>query len=150
MNDNNIKSYSLDYYGEYVFYEEQDFIRDKEDGKYILEKLKESNRFDYNHASYTITKYGNISEGRTKNNVLIEIDTNDINVQIDGKKIHLNLIYKMDVKKLEDHYRVTTKISEPSQKLSALLYVNLVDGENFINDLNKVKDKQIELYNTSK
>ena len=40
-----------------------EFIEAVKDGEYILENLKESNRFDYNQASYTFTKFGNISEG---------------------------------------------------------------------------------------
>lgn len=139
------KMYTLDYLGKYYFYEEDEFLKDKEDGQYILENLKESNRFDYDGASYTFTKFGNISEGKTKRDVNILIEENNINVKIDGEVVHLDLIYKMDVKELEDHFRITTRISEKGNTVSCLLYINLNDGENFIKALTAVKEMQIKL-----
>lgn len=139
------KSFVLDYLGKYHFYEEEDFLREKEKGDYILENLKRSNRFDYNGASYTFTKYGNISEGVTERGVTLKIIEGDINVDLNGESTHLDLIYKMDVKKLEDHFRVTTRISERGDEVSALLYINLKDGEECIKELEKVKKKQESL-----
>ena len=113
--------------------------------QYILEKLKESNRFDYDGASYTFTKFGNISEGRTRRNVNILIEKDNINVKIDGEVVHLDLIYKMDIKELEDHFRITTRISEKGNTVSCLLYINLNEGESFIRAIESVRDYQIEL-----
>lgn len=146
--DNNsdiFKTYTLDYLGKYYFYEEDEFLNVKEDGQYILENLKESNRFDYDGASYTFTKFGNISEGRTKKDVNISIEENNINIKIDGDVVHLDLIYKMNIKELEDHFRVTTRISEKGNSVSCLLYINLKDGDAFIKALTAVREKQIEL-----
>ena len=144
------KMYTLDYLGKYYFYEEDEFLKDKEDGQYILENLKESNRFDYDGASYTFTKFGNISEGKTKRDVNILIEENNINVKIDGEVVHLDLIYKMEIKELEDHYRVATRISEKGGNISTLLYINLKDKDDCLNALEAVRDYQEELKNTSK
>ena len=135
----------MDYIGKYRFYEKEELIKDREDGQYILDNLNKSNRFDYDGASYTFTRFDNISEGKTEKNVDIVIDKDDYNVKIKGETVHLDLIYKMDINKLEDHYRITTRISERDGELSCLLYINLRDGEDFINALGKVKENQIEL-----
>ena len=39
-NSNIFKTYTLDYLGKYYFYEEDEFLKAKENGQYILEKLK--------------------------------------------------------------------------------------------------------------
>lgn len=78
IKDTNIfRCYTLDYIGKYRFYQEEEFIEAVKDGEYILENLKESNRFDYNQASYTFTKFGNISEGITEKNVKLEIEKDE-------------------------------------------------------------------------
>ena len=59
----------------------------------------------------------------------------------------------MDVKKLEDHYRIAIRISEKEGKyVSTLLYVNVNvnDGEECIDYLEKVREKQKNLYNERK
>ncbi len=146
-----MKSFTLDYLGKYHFYEEDDFKKEVENGEYILENLKKSNRFDYAGATYTFTKFGNISKGETEKGVVLEVNEDDINVKINGESTHLDLIYKMDVKKLEDHYRIATRISEKEGKyVSALLYVNVNDGEECIDYLEKVREKQKNLYNERK
>lgn len=145
MNEEGIfRTYNLDYIGKYHFYEEDDFIKTKEDGEFILSKLKESNRFDYNGASFTFTKFGNISEGRTEREVKVKVEEDNINVKFGEDIVHLDLIYKMDTKRLEDHIRITTRISEKGDSVSCLLYVKLKDGEDFIMALESVKKKQIE------
>lgn len=149
INNNIFRCYTLDYIGIYHFYEEEEFIEVVKNGEYILQNLKESNRFDYNQASYTFTKFGNISEGITEKNVKLEIEPNNINVKLNGKTTHLDLIYKMEVKKLEDHYRVATRISERDGNISALLYINLNDGEECLNALESVRDYQEELKNNT-
>ena len=55
--------------------------------------------------------------------------------------------YELEIKKLEDHYRVATRISERDGNLSALLYINLKDGEECLNALEAVRDYQEELKN---
>ena len=148
--DNIFRCYTLDYLGKYRFYEEEEFVDVVKDGEYILENLKESNSFDYNNASYTFTKFGNISEGITENNVNLEIEKDNINVKFNGETTHLDLIYKMEIKELEDHYRVATRISEKGGNISTLLYINLKDKDDCLNALEAVRDYQEELKNTSK
>lgn len=143
------RTYTLDYIGKYHFYEEEEIVEVFEDGEYILENLKKSSRFDYNNASYRFTKYGNISEGITENNVKVDVKKDDIDVVMNGKNIHLDLIYKMEVKKLEDHYRIATRASEVDDNYSMLLYINLSDGEDFINALTEVKNFQILIFKQS-
>ena len=147
-NINIFRCYTLDYIGKYRFYEEEEFIEAVKDGEYILENLKESNRFDYNQASYTFTKFGNISEGITEKNVKLEIEKDNINVRLNGKTTHLDLIYKMEVKKLEDHYRIATRISEKGENISTLLYININDGEECLRALEAVKEYQENLKNS--
>ena len=143
-----MKSFTLDYLGKYHFYEEDDFIKQEEEAEYILNNLKDSNRFDYSGATYTFTKFGNISKGETEKNVLMEIDEEDINVKFHGKVTHLDLIYKMDVKELEDHYRVATRINEKDgDNISVLLYINIKDGKECLKELKKVQEVQKKLFN---
>lgn len=142
LNKNIFRDYTLDYIGRYNFYEEDELVKTRADGKYILDNLKKSNRFDYDGASYTFTKFDNISEGRTKRNVILSIYKENINVKIDGENTHLDLIYKMDIKKLEDHYRITTRISEKGGSVSVLLYVNNEDAKDCIEALKEVKKYQ--------
>ena len=146
-NDKGIfRKYSLDYVGKYYFYEEEDFSDEVENGDYILENIKKSNRFDYNNATYTYTKYGNISKGITERSVILEVEKDNIDVKMNNENIHLDLRYKMDVKRLEDHYRITTRISEKAGHTSVLLYPNLEDGEDCIKALEAVKEYQDKLY----
>lgn len=140
------RCYTLDYIGKYHFYEEDEFVEKVKDGQYILENLKKSNRFDYNKASYTFTKFGNISEGITEKNVILEVEKDNINVKLNGEDIHLDLIYKMEVKKLEDHYRVATRISEVGKDTSTLLYINIKEGEECLKALEEVKKFQEKLH----
>lgn len=144
-NNNIFRTYKLDYIGKYHFYEKDELVKLRKDGQYILDNLNKSNRFDYDGASYTFTKFENISEGKTERDVDITVTEDDYNVKINNEIVHLDLIYKMDIKELEDHFRITTRISEKGEDISCLLYINLNDGENFINALNKVKENQINL-----
>lgn len=139
--------YTLDYIGRYHFYEEDEFAEKVENGAYILENLKKSNRFDYNKVSYTFTKFGNISAGITERDVKLEVLKDSIDVKLNGETTHLSLIYKMEVRKLEDHYRVATRISEKKDNISVLLYINIDDGEDCIKALDEVKKYQEKLYN---
>ena len=142
---NIFRTYKLDYIGKNHIYEKDELIKFRNDGQYIMDNLDKSNRFDYDGASYTFTKFGNISEGKTEKGVEITINKDDYNVKINNEIVHLDLIYKMDIKELEDHFRITTRISEKGEDISCLLYINLNDGKDFINALNKVKENQIKL-----
>ncbi len=133
--------YKLDYFSKYYFYEEDDFIKE-EDGEYILEQLKKGNRFDYKGHSYKYTKYKNISKSDTKRDVDIEIKENDINVYINAETKHLDLIYKFDTRELEDHVRVTTRISEMVDDISCILYIDYNQSKAFIEELQNVKKLQ--------
>lgn len=142
-----MSKYKLDYFSKYYFYEEDDFVNQVEDGEYILDQLKTSNRFDYKNHSYKYTKFGNISQSHTKRNVDMEIPEGSINVIIDGEKSHLDLIYKFETKTLEDHVRVSTRISEKIDDVSCLLYISNNQADNCIKELENVKKLQEENMN---
>lgn len=137
-----MSKYEIDYFSKYYFYDEDDFIKNIEDGEYIIEQIKRSNRFDYKNHSYKYTKFGNISQSETKRNVEMEIQDGDINVILDGKECHLDLIYKFETKVLEDHVRIATRISEKSDDISCLLYINHNQAQNCIQELKNVKKLQ--------
>jgi len=137
-----MSKYKLDYFSKYYFYEEDDFVKEVEEGKYILEQLKTSNRFDYKGHSYKYTKFGNISQSDTKRDVNMEIVKDSVNVIIDNEKCHLDLIYKFETKVLEDHIRVTTRISEKNDDVSCLLYINNSEAKECIKELEEVKKLQ--------
>lgn len=137
-----MSKYKLDYFSKYYFYEEDDFVNEVEEGKYILEQIKTSNRFDYKGHSYKYTKFGNISQSDTKRDVDMEIVSDSVNVIIDNEKCHLDLIYKFETKVLEDHVRVTTRISEKNDDVSCLLYINNSEAKECIKELEEVKKLQ--------
>lgn len=137
-----MSKYKLDYFSKYYFYEEDDFVNEVEEGKYILEQIKTSNRFDYKGHSYKYTKFGNISQSDTKRDVDMEIVSDSVNVIIDNEKCHLDLIYKFETKVLEDHVRVTTRISEKNDDVSCLLYINNSQAKECIKELEEVKKLQ--------
>ena len=137
-----MSKYEIDYFSKYYFYDEDDFIKNIKDGDYIIEQIKRSNRFDYKNHSYKYTKFGNISQSETKRNVEMEIQEGNINVILDGKECHLDLIYKFETKVLEDHVRIATRISEKSDDISCLLYINHNQAQNCIQELKNVKKLQ--------
>ncbi len=137
-----MSKYEIDYFSKYYFYDEDDFIKNIEDGEYIIEQIKRSNRFDYKNHSYKYTKFGNISQSETKRNVEMEIQEGNINVILDGKECHLDLIYKFETKVLEDHVRIATRISEKTDDISCLLYINHNQAQNCIQELKNVKKLQ--------
>lgn len=143
-----MSKYRLDYFSKYYFYEEEEFAKEVEDGEYILNQMKESNRFDYKGHSYKYTKFGNISKSDTQRDVEIETIENDINVLINGEKVHLDLIYKFDVSELEDHVRIATRISEKIDDISCLLYIDYSQAKDFISDLKKVEEAQVNFMNS--
>ena len=139
-----LKEYTVDYFSKYYFYEEDDFLKKYEDSDMILEQLKTSNRFDYKGKSFTYTKFGNISENITEKHVNIKVEENNIDVKVNDEIIHLDLIYKFQTKKLEDHVRIATRISEKGGSTSCLLYVDHNQADNFLKDLEKIKNLQIK------
>ena len=142
-----MSKYKLDYFSKYYFYEEDDFINNVEEGEYILEQVKISNRFDYKGFTYKYTKFGNISKGDTERDVEIEIIENSPNVIINGETAHLDLIYKFETRSLEDHIRIATRISEKVDDISCLLYIDHSQGQAFIKELESVKQVQVENMN---
>ena len=126
--------YRLDYFSKYYFYEEDKFSQEVEEGDYILEQIKKSNRFDYKGHSYKYTKFGNISKSDTQRDVEVEIPQDD-------------LIYKFETKKLEDHIRITTRISEKNDDISCILYIDYNQGNEFVKELEGVKKAQQENMN---
>lgn len=141
-----MNKYKLDYFSKYYFYEEDKFQDKIDEGEFILKQIKENNRFDYKGHSYKYTKFGNISMSDTKRDAEIEIDDN-YNIKLNGDKIHLDLIYKFETKELEDHVRISTRISEKTDDISCLLYVNYNQAKDFINDLSNIKKLQEENMN---
>lgn len=107
-----MSEYKVDYFSKYYFYEEEDFLEKVEDGNYILNQVKENNRFDYKGHSFKYTKFGNISMSDTKRDVDVVIDLEQNKITINGENAHLDLIYKFETKELEDHIRIATRISE--------------------------------------
>lgn len=141
--------YRLDYFSKYYFYEEDKFSQEVEDGEFILEQIKKSNRFDYKGHSYKYTKFGNISKSNTQRDVEVEIQKDNIDVIINGENAHLDLIYKFETKDLEDHIRITTRISEKNDDISCILYIDYNQGNYFVKELEDVKRVQQEYMNIS-
>lgn len=138
----NYGKYTLDYLGKYYFYEEEEFLEVVDNAEFILQKLKEGNRFDYDGASYTYTKYNNISRGVTERDVEVVIERENINVKINGESVHLDLNYKFQIKDLEDHTRVTTRISGKGENISCLMYIDYKQKKEFLEALEYVKGIQ--------
>ena len=141
--------YRLDYFSKYYFYEEDKFSQEVEDGEFILEQIKKSNRFDNKGHSYKYTKFGNISKSNTQRDVEVEIQKDNIDVIINGENAHLDLIYKFETKDLEDHIRITTRISEKNDDISCILYIDYNQGNDFVKELEDVKRVQQEHMNIS-
>ena len=76
--------YRLDYFSKYYFYEEDKFSQEVEEGDYILEQIKKSNRFDYKGSLGTLKSV---------------IEKLDLTI----RDIHLNIL------NLEIYQRVTHK-----------------------------------------
>ncbi|MGL6185966.1 MAG: hypothetical protein ACRC1T_11370 [Clostridium chrysemydis] len=133
-----MKDYKIDYFSKYYFYEIDDFKRE-ESGEFIIENIEKSSRFDYKGYSYKYTKFNNISKGETIKDAILTIDSEKIDILLNGDLIHLDLNYKFEVQELEDHFRIGTKLSEKFKDASLLIYVNKEIGKEFIDDLEKVK-----------
>ena len=114
--------YRLDYFSKYYFYEEDKFSQEVEEGDYLLDQIKKSNRFDYKGHSYKYTKFGNISKSYTQRDVEVEIPQDDINVIINGESAHLDYI-------------------------SCILYIDYNQGNEFVKELEGVKKAQQENMN---
>ena len=88
-----------------------------------------------------------ISKVDTNFKIESKIPKDDINVMINGEVAHLDLIYKFDTKELEDHIRITTRISEENDDTSCILYIDYNQGNEFLKELESVKKLQEENMN---
>ena len=115
--------YRLDYFSKYYFYEEDKFSQEVEDGEFILEQIKKSNRFDYKGHSYKYTKFGNISKSNTQRDVEVEIQKDNIDVIINGENAHLDLIYKFETKETAEELKVDfSKTAKVSPRLLVVIH----------------------------
>ena len=75
--------YKLDYFSKYYFYEEEDFLKNVEDGEYILEQIKKSNRFDYKDFNEWFKRNDNrkvyltFNEGKITSFLMLKEETNE-------------------------------------------------------------------------
>lgn len=136
------KKFVLDYLGKYYFYEEDEFRRLREDADTIIKHIEEYSRYQEGDHAFTKSKFGSITESRTEKHAEVVIPTAGDTVLINGEKKHLDLAYKMEVKKLEDHARIATKIIEEGQSISCLMYVNYDQSKAFIEALEGLKSHQ--------
>ena len=72
------------------------------------------------------------------------IHINILNLEIYQR---VDLIYKFETKKLEDHIRITTRISEKNDDISCILYIDYNQGNEFVKELEGVKKAQQENMN---
>lgn len=141
IDNNKVKKFKVDYFSKYYFYDEENF-KNEEDGIFILQKIKECNRFDYKGYTYKYSKYDNVVKGETKKNIDVLIDESLDTIIIDSKIKRLDLNYKFQTKQLEDHVRIATKISDDNSENSCLIYIDNNQSKLFIESLNKVKLNQ--------
>ena len=88
-----------------------------------------------------------LSKSDTQRDVEVEIQKDNIDVIINGENAHLDLIYKFETKDLEDHIRITTRISEKNDDISCILYIDYNQGNDFVKELEDVKRVQQEYMN---
>lgn len=136
------QSFTLDYLGKYYFYEEDEFKRLRQDAETILKHIEEYSRYQEGDHAFTKSKFGNITESITEKAVEIIIPSQGDGVFIHGEKRHFDLAYKMDLKELEDHIRIATRLIEEGQSISCLLYINYDQSKAFIDALEKLKTNQ--------
>lgn len=142
--DNNKKKFKIDYFSKYYFYDVEKFKKEK-DSEYILNKINECNRLDYNGYTYKYSKFNNIVKGETKRNIDFEIDEKSDTVIIEGKVNRLDLAYKYETTQLEDHIRIATKVCDKSEEVSCLIYINNEYSKEFLESLDKIKSNQEKL-----
>lgn len=65
-------------------------------------------------------------------------------MKVNDEVVHLDLIYKFESKRLEDHMRIATRISEKSGSTSCLIYVDNNQADDFIKALEYIKNLQIK------
>lgn len=143
----NGKEFKLDYFSKYYFYEECEFKNSRDDADFILEQIKLNGRYDIDGHSFTFSKYNNIVESITKTNVNFSVILASENVIIDNEEKHLDLNYKCDIKELEDHIRIGTKINENFKSISCLLYINYKQSNEFLDAIEYVKSIQKKNFN---
>lgn len=136
------KSFTLDYFGKYYFYEADEFKRLRQDADTILKHIEEYSRYQEGDHAFTKSKFGNITESYTEKQVEMVIPSAGDTVLINGQKRHLDLAFKMETKELEDHLRIATRLIEEGQSISCLLYVNYEQSKDFIEALEGLKQHQ--------
>ena len=135
------EQFVIDYLGKYYFYEEDEFKRLKKDGAQILKHIEEYSRYQEGDHAFTKSKFGNITESYTEKQVQVSIPSEGDYILINGEKRHLALDFKMELKELEDHVRIGTKLIEEGQSISCLMYVNYDQSKAFINALENLKNR---------
>ncbi|MEF9960663.1 MAG: hypothetical protein RR448_09080 [Niameybacter sp.] len=135
------EKFVLDYLSIYYFYEEADFRQKRQDAEKILEHIKEYSRYQEGDVAFTISKFGNISEGHTLKEVEVVIPSEGDVVWVKGEKRHLDLQFKMETKALEDHVRIATRLIENGESISCLMYVNYKQDKAFLEALEKLKER---------
>lgn len=129
--------------GKYYFYEIDEFRQSREDADAILKHIEEYSRYQEGDHTFSKSKFGNITESHTEKEVEIIIPDTGDTVLINGAERHLDLMFKMELKELEDHVRIGTKLIEDGQSISCLLYVNYHQSKAFIEALEAMKNRKV-------
>ncbi|MGL4346181.1 MAG: hypothetical protein ACRCTE_13365 [Cellulosilyticaceae bacterium] len=136
------QTFTLDYLGKYYFYDIESFKSQNPNAEMILKQIKEYSRYQEGDHAFTKTKFGHISEGYTLKGVEVVIPPHADYLLIGGEKRHLDLAFKMECSKLEDHVRIGTRLIEDGQSISCLLYINHTQAQDFLNCLEQIKANQ--------
>lgn len=132
----------LDYFTKYYFYEEDEFEEEWEDALFIIEKISTGDRFEYDGYSFKYGRGGKIVVSKTKEFATLVVEKDIASVKINSEREYLDLKYKFDIEKLEDHTRVSTVIKEGITSVSCMLYIDNDDADDFIKALKYVKSIQ--------
>lgn len=135
------EKFILDYLGKYYFYEIEDFQKQCPEADKILKEIEEYSRSQQGDHAFTKSKFGNITESYTEKQVEVIVPTQGDWILLNNQKRHLDLNYKMEIRKLEDHIRVATRLIEEGQSISCLMYINYAQEEAFLNALNQLKSR---------
>lgn len=137
------EKFRLDYLSIYYFYEEDTFRSMRQDAEKILAHIEEYSRYQEGDIAFTKSKFGSITESHTQKDVEVVIPAEGDTVWFQGEKRHLDLKFKMEVKNLEDHARIATRLIEQGQSVSCLMYIDYKQDQAFLEALNKLKERQI-------
>lgn len=140
-NSNN-KLFNIDTYIRYYYYDKEDIEREWDNYEEILEGIDKMQIFEQNGYCFKYTKSGMILASKTQENVKIEFACDYKYIKINGKKKYINLNKRFEVDNLTNHTRVTTIIEEIHDYIMCVFYINNLDSEKFINELEKIKSSQ--------